>query len=45
MVKKEFIGGLAVKDFVLSLLWIRFDPRLRNFCMLQARPKDFFILI
>ena len=29
---KEFPGGLAVKDSVLSLLWVGFDPWPRNFC-------------
>ena len=24
--KKEFPGGLEVKDLVLLLLWLRFDP-------------------
>ena len=27
----EFPGGLAVKDSVLSLLWLRFDPWPGNF--------------
>ena len=34
-----FPGGLAIKDSVLSLLWLRFEPRPGNFCMLWARPK------
>ena len=51
--KKEFPGGLVVKDsdLVLSLLWLRLDPRPGNFHMPQARPKkkekrsDIFIVI
>ena len=31
--KKEFPGGLEVKDLILSLLWLRFDPWPGNFCM------------
>ena len=27
----KFPGGLVVKDFVLSLLWLRFDPWHGNF--------------
>ena len=27
-----------VKDSVLLLLWLRFDPWLQNLCMLQVRP-------
>ena len=26
MVKGEFPGGLTIKDSVLTLLWLRFDP-------------------
>ena len=29
----EFPGGPVVKDLVLSLLWLRFDPWPGNFCM------------
>ena len=41
----EFPDGLAVKDSVLSLLWLglllclRFDSWPRNFCMPWAWPK------
>ena len=35
----EFPGGLVLKDPALSLLWRRFDPWPRNFCMPQARSK------
>ena len=35
----EFLGGLVVKDLVLSLLWHRFDLWPRNFCILQAQPN------
>ena len=38
-VSPEFPGGLAVRDSVLSLLWLRFNPRPRNFCMLQAQQN------
>lgn len=35
--KLEFSGGLAVKDLVLSLLWLWFDPWLGiSHCMLWA---------
>ena len=34
--RKEFPGGLAVKDLALLLLWLRFDPKPRNFFMLWA---------
>ena len=30
---KEFPGGLVVKDLVLSLLWLKFDPCPGNLCM------------
>ena len=36
---REFPGGLVVKDLVLSLLWLGFDPWCRNFCMLWAWGK------
>ena len=29
----KFPGGLGVKDLVLSLLWLGFDPWPRKFCM------------
>ena len=29
----EFPSGLVVKDLVLSLLWLLFDPWPWNFCM------------
>ena len=38
MIGQEFPGDLAVKDPVLSLLWHRFSPCPRNFCMPQAQP-------
>ena len=31
----EFLGGLAVKDLALSLLWHGFDPLPGNFCTWQ----------
>ena len=34
----EFLGGLAVKDPVLSLLWYRFNLWPGNFHILRARP-------
>ena len=36
--KREFPGGLAVKDLALSLPWLGFDPWPENFRMLQAIP-------
>ena len=40
----EFPGGLVVKDLVLSLLWLRFDPWSGNLCMpwvwLERKKKD-----
>ena len=39
IVVQEFPGGLVVKDLALSLLWLRFDPWPRNFCMLQAQSE------
>ena len=36
--KWEFPGGLVVKGLVLSLLWPRFNPWPRNFCMLRVWP-------
>ena len=35
----EFPGSLVVKDLVLSLLWLGFDPWSRNFCMSRAWSK------
>ena len=35
----EFPGGLEVKDFVLSLLWLGLDPWPRSFCILWSWPK------
>ena len=35
----EFPGSSAVKDPVLSLLWLGLDPCPKNFCILQAWPK------
>ena len=34
-----FPGSLMVKDSALSLLWLRFDPWLGNFCMPRDQPK------
>ena len=42
---QEFPGGLAVKDLVLSLLWLEsllwlgFNPWYRYFCILRVQPK------
>ena len=42
----EFAGGLVTKDPALSLLWLglllwhRFNPWPRNFCMPWAWPKE-----
>ena len=36
----EFPGGLAVKDLVLSLLWLGFDPRPRDFHVGKAKAKN-----
>ena len=35
----KFPGGLAVKDLILSLLWLGLDPYPNNFCMLWVQPK------
>ena len=35
----EFLGGLVVKDSVLSLLWLRFSPWPGSLHMLVAWPK------
>ena len=35
----ESPGGPVVKDLVLSLLWLRFNPWPENFCMPWAWPK------
>ena len=44
-----FHGGLVFKDLALSLLWLRFDPRPQNFCMLggiaSLPPKKMFCFI
>ena len=32
-------GGIVVKDSALSLLWFKFNPWPRNFCMLSAAKK------
>ena len=37
--KLEFPGGLVVKESVLSLLWLGFDPWPRNFHMVPAGSK------
>ena len=37
---QKFPDGLALKDPVLSLLWLRFDACPRNFCMLQVETKN-----
>ena len=34
-----FPGSLVIKIPAPSLLWLRFDPWPRNFCMLQVWPK------
>ena len=36
----EFSGGLAVKDLVLSLLWLGTDPWPGTLHMLWARPEE-----
>ena len=36
---EEVLGGLGIKDSVLSLLWLGLNPRPRNFCMPQVQPK------
>ena len=36
----EFPGSLVVKDLVLSLLWLEFNPWPENVCMPQAWPKN-----
>ena len=36
---REFPCGLVVRDLALSLLWLRFNPWPRNFCMPWALPK------
>ena len=36
---EEVLGGLGVKDSVLSLLWLGLNPWPRNFCMPQVQPK------
>ena len=44
--EKKIIGfpdGLVVKDMVLSLLWLRFDPWPENFHMKWAWPKVFLL--
>ena len=35
----EFPGGLAVKDSVLSPLWLWLDPWPGNLCMMQAHTR------
>ena len=35
----DFPSDLAVKDLVLSLLWLVFVPWSRNLGMLQVQPK------
>ena len=35
----EFSSGLMVMDLALSLLWCKFDPLLRDFCMLWTQTK------
>ena len=37
--KREFSGGLVVKDLALPLLWHGFRPWPGNFLMLKPRPK------
>ena len=36
----EFPGSLEIKEPVLLLLWLRFNPWPGKFCMAQARSKD-----
>ena len=38
----KFPGGLAVKDLVLSLLWLGFGPWTRNLGMLWVQPRNIF---
>ena len=44
-------GGLAIKDLVLSLLWLmlllwlRFSPWPENFCVPQVQPKNICFLV
>ena len=33
-------GSLVVKDGTWSLLWLRFNPQLGNFCMPGSQPKQ-----
>ena len=40
MWRKEFLGGLSVKNSALSLLWHDFNPWPGNFCMPQLWPKN-----
>ena len=35
----KFLGGLAVKDSALLLLWFRFNPWPENFCISKSWPK------
>lgn len=42
-VLKEFSSGLAVKYLVLPLLWLRFDPWPRNFCVPWVQPEKVFV--
>ena len=37
---EEFPGSLVVKDLVLLLLWLGFDPWPGNFHMPQIQPKQ-----
>ena len=37
--KLKFPGGLAIKDLVLSLLWLEFIPGPGNFHIPQAQPS------
>ena len=36
----EFPGGLVVKNSVLSLLWLGFNPRPGNFCYVTRVEKN-----
>ena len=40
--KVEFLGGLVVKNSVLSLLWLRFDPCPGSFCMPWGWPQKMY---
>ena len=37
--QQKFTCGLVIKDLARSLLWLRFSPWPRNFCVQRARPE------